>query len=365
MKKKLLCCAVLTCVGFANVSFAQDSFDDRWYVGGSVGFVEFDDARGLKDDLQLGANFGKFFTPNWSLDLELKHINPQLIGNSLNWSQYGLGATGRYHFRDAGDTWGPYLALGAGVWRHEREFSNPAGGRPGEVKGNNLELHAGVGIQADFGRANVRAELGGRYDMDDTAISGEDNFFDKVFTVGLMVPLGAGASAPVEAQPAAPAPAPATPVVNCADLDDDGDGVNNCEDKCPNSTPGQTVGPDGCPVPVTIDLRGVNFDFDKATLRPDAVSTLNEVVSILRQYSDIRVEVAGHTDLCGAEGYNQALSENRAKAVHDFLTSNGISAGRLVGPRGYGESRPLAPTGQNLPECKNETNRRTELNVQN
>ena len=169
----------------------------------------------------------------------------------------------------------------------------------------------------------------------------------------------------MEAQPAAPAPAPAAPVTNCADLDDDGDGVNNCEDKCPNSTPGQTVGPDGCPVPVTIDLRGVNFDFDKATLRPDAVSTLNEVVSILRQYSDIRVEVAGHTDLCGAEGYNQALSENRAKAVYDFLTSNGISAGRLVGPRGYGESRPLAPTGQNLPECKNETNRRTELNVQN
>ena len=47
-------------------------------------------------------------------------------------------------------------------------------------------------------------------------------------------------------------------------MDDDGDGVNNCDDKCPGSQAGQTIGPDGCPVPVSIDLKGVNFDFDKS-----------------------------------------------------------------------------------------------------
>jgi OOP family OmpA-OmpF porin len=360
MQKNLLCCALL--LGLANVASAQESFDDRWYVGASAGFVEFDEDRGLKDNGQLGLNFGKFFTPNWSIDAELRYVNPQLIGSSLNWSQYGLGLTGRYHFREAGDTSGFYLAFGGGAWRHEREFESAAGA-PGEIKGTNLELHGGLGYEATLGVARWRAEIGGRYDLDDESVAGQDNFFDKMFTVGVSLPLGAPPSAPVEPTPA-PAPAPA-PQVSCADLDDDGDGVNNCEDKCPNSTPGQTVGPDGCPVPVTIDLRGVNFDFDKATLRPDAVATLNEVVSILRQYSDLRVEVAGHTDLCGSDAYNQTLSQNRAKAVYDFLTSNGISASRLVGPTGYGESRPLQPTGQNLPECKNETNRRTELNVQN
>ena len=51
--------------------------------------------------------------------------------------------------------------------------------------------------------------------------------------------------------------------------------------------------------------------------------------------------------------------------MYDYLSSNGIDASRMVGPNGYGESRPLEPTAQTLPECKNERNRRTELNVQN
>ena len=79
-------------------------------------------------------------------------------------------------------------------------------------------------------------------------------------------------------------------------MDDDGDGVNNCNDKCPGSQAGQTIGPDGCPVPVSIDLKGVNFDFDKSTLRPDAVAILGEATEILKRYPDLRVEVAGHTD---------------------------------------------------------------------
>ena len=51
-------------------------------------------------------------------------------------------------------------------------------------------------------------------------------------------------------------------------------------------------------------------------------------------------------------------------AVYQYLTSNGVDGGRLAGPVGYGESRPLEQTAQTLPGCKSETNRRTELNVQ-
>jgi len=181
-------------------------------------------------------------------------------------------------------------------------------------------------------------------------------FTDLLASVGLTVALGPEPVAPVAPAPVAEA--------SCADMDDDGDGVNNCNDKCPGSQAGQTIGPDGCPVPVSIDLKGVNFDFDKSTLRPDAVAILNEAVEILKRYPDLRVEVAGHTDLCGTDVYNQSLSERRAKAVYDYLTGNGVDGGRLAGPIGYGESRPLEQTAQTLPGCKSETNRRTELNAQ-
>ena len=157
-------------------------------------------------------------------------------------------------------------------------------------------------------------------------------------------------------------PAP-TPAPDCASRDDDGDGATTCNDRCPGSAAGQAIGVDGCPVPLTIDLRGVNFDFDAANLRPDAIAILDEAIAILVRYPQLRVEVAAHTDECGSDAYNQALSERRARTVFDYLTSHGIDAGRLAGPNGYGESRPLVPGVDAAPECKNETNRRTELNV--
>jgi OmpA-OmpF porin, OOP family len=95
------------------------------------------------------------------------------------------------------------------------------------------------------------------------------------------------------------------------------------------------------------------------------VVILDEAVAVLAKYPELRFEVAGHTDLCGAEDYNQDLSQRRAQTVYDYLTSKGIDAARMVGPTGYGESRPLESTEQTFPACKNETNRRTELNVQN
>ena len=159
------------------------------------------------------------------------------------------------------------------------------------------------------------------------------------------------------------------PAQTCGgDLDSDGDGVTNCNDRCPGSQAGQAIGPDGCPVPLTIDLRGVNFDFDKSTLRPDALAILEQAVSILSRYPQMRVEVAGHTDSKGSEQYNEGLSQRRARAVYDYLTGHGIDASRMSGPTGYGELRPIAPNtnddGSDNPAGR-ARNRRTELNVQN
>jgi OOP family OmpA-OmpF porin len=377
MNKKLLCAALLGGLGLAGAANAQE-FDDRWYITGSAGF-NFQDNDRRTDDSPFGTiGLGKFINPYWSIDAELNYQNPQFDGSitganpDLNWSQYGISIDFRRHLIAEGRAWNPYAVFGVGYQRNEEEFDAfPNPNSPGQLEDGNFAAKIGVGLQTTFDRrVAVRGEVAYRADFNDSsfaASSGPDGpqyphnmeesyFGDVLASIGVVIPLGPEPTAPV-------APAPVAP--SCADMDSDGDGVNDCDDRCPNSQPGQTIGPDGCPVPVSIDLKGVNFDFDKSTLRPDAVAILNEAIEILKRYPDLRVEVAGHTDLCGSDAYNQGLSERRATAVYDYLTGNGIDAGRLVGPNGYGESRPLEPTSQDLPACKSETNRRTELNVQN
>ncbi|HUH90915.1 MAG TPA: outer membrane beta-barrel protein, partial [Lysobacter sp.] len=294
MNKKLLCAALLGGLTLAGVANAQE-FDDRWYITGSAGMNIQDNDRDTRDAPFAAIGVGKFLNPNWSLDGELNYQNPNADRNQdLNWSQYGVSLDLRRHFLTEGRNWNPYALVGLGYQRSEEEFDNfPSVNSPGEYKDGNLAAKVGVGLQADLGRVGVRTELAYRGDFNDQSVANpsENWFGDMLASVGVIVPLGA---APV----AAVAPAPVAP--SCADLDDDGDGVNNCDDKCPDSQAGQTIGPDGCPVPVSIDLKGVNFDFDKSTLRPDAVSILSEATQILQRYPELKVEVAGHTDSKGS-----------------------------------------------------------------
>jgi outer membrane protein OmpA-like peptidoglycan-associated protein len=104
-------------------------------------------------------------------------------------------------------------------------------------------------------------------------------------------------------------------------------------------------------------LEGVNFDNDKATLRPDAVGILERAAIALKEWGDVKVEIGGHTDAVASDDYNQGLSERRANAVRDFLISRGIAADRLTA-KGYGESQPIADNGTDEGRAQN---RRVEL----
>lgn len=360
MNKKLLCAALVVGLGTVAQAASAQEYDERWYVTGTTGVNFQDSSRGTEDAMFGSVGFGKFLSPRLSLDVEFNYQNPdQTAHPDLKWSQYGVSLDARWHFRQADDKWWPYLRGGLGWQRHEEEYYSAVPGMPPlRHMDSNAALNLGAGIQMDFNRLDLRMELGTRVDFDEDNAGPDptqDTFNDVLLSLGMTYALG-----PAPAAPVAPPPAP---VQTCADLDGDGDGVNDCNDKCPDSQPGQTIGPDGCPVPVSIDLKGVNFDFDKATLRPDAIAILNEAIEILKRYPDLKVEVAGHTDLCGKDAYNQTLSERRAQTVYDYMTSNGVDASRLSGPIGYGESRPLEQTPQTLPGCKSETNRRTELNT--
>jgi OOP family OmpA-OmpF porin len=107
------------------------------------------------------------------------------------------------------------------------------------------------------------------------------------------------------------------------------------------------------------EIPGPNFDFDKATLTPAGKAKVADAARTLKDNPSIHVEVGGHTDSIGSDGYNQRLSERRAKTVAEELTRDGISASRLT-VRGYGERKPVA---DNATEAGRARNRRVEIVV--
>lgn len=109
----------------------------------------------------------------------------------------------------------------------------------------------------------------------------------------------------------------------------------------PAAEPAPTPAPAPAPAPLRLVLDDVNFDFDKASLRPEAYSKLDAAAESLKEWGDGKVEVAGHTDSIGSEAYNMGLSLRRAESVRNYLVNKGIPSDRLV-IRGYGESQPVA-----------------------
>jgi len=132
----------------------------------------------------------------------------------------------------------------------------------------------------------------------------------------------------------------------------------------PAQRPAPAPAPAPAPMPEAeeerIVLRGVNFDFDRAEIRPDAAVILDEAASMLNDNPGRNVSVAGHTDSVGTDAYNQSLSERRAAAVKDYLVSQGVDASRLS-TSGYGESNPIA---SNDTADGRALNRRVELNLE-
>lgn len=124
-------------------------------------------------------------------------------------------------------------------------------------------------------------------------------------------------------------------VVDPCSLDDDGDGVGNCQDKCPDTPKGAKVDETGCWV-----YRGVLFDTDKALIKPEFVPMLQNATEVMNINPGLTVDIIGHTDSRGTDAHNQKLSERRAASVKKYLVDHGVASSRMV-THGYGESRPI------------------------
>ena len=151
--------------------------------------------------------------------------------------------------------------------------------------------------------------------------------------------------------------------------DSDGDGVADTIDKCPGTPAGVSVDKDGCPpvekkkvvilaatpkvkekviaavaekkaAVIVLAFEDVHFDFNKSTLTPEAKEILKRDIKHLKENPNAKIRVAGYTSASGTKEYNQKLSERRAKAVEDYLISEGIISRDRLSTIGYGETRP-------------------------
>ncbi len=111
-------------------------------------------------------------------------------------------------------------------------------------------------------------------------------------------------------------------------------------------------------------LPNIYYNFNDASIRPDATYDLEALASFLNQYQDIEIELSSHTDSRGGTRYNKRLSQKRAESAVKYLVSQGISSNRMTAV-GYGESelRNRCSDGVNCSEDEHQFNRRTQVKI--
>ena len=313
----------------------------QWFVAPFVGYTWTDSDRHLSDDVHYGAALGKHLTDKWSMQIEGytsdfsgdpdSSADATISGGSLDLM--------RVFMRDGRIS--PYLLGGIGM-----QNSNYVGSKGDE----NVTASLGAGLMWDLYRndngsrtVQLRPEIRARYDLQQS-----NHLVDTLAQIGIAFGWGPPRPEPVVEEPAPPPPPPA----KCADTDNDG--VCDEADKCPGTAAGVKVDSVGCPMEQTLKLL---FDFDSAELRPESITELERVVKFMGDVPFAKAMIEGHTDSKGSDVYNQKLSDRRAKAVFDYLTSRGVDPSRLSSV-GKGESAPIA---DNATDEGRQQNRRVML----
>ena len=271
--------------------------------GGSVSYF-------LTEDVSLGLSYGEYHDIR-SDDRQGLNGRKNVKGNLSS-----LDAT--YHFGTPGVGLRPFVSAGVG----HQSLSNlaPRTGRDHTTFGN-----VGAGAKYYF-TENVfaKASVDGMYGFD-------NNQAEWMAGVGFGVNFG-GSTKPVAAPVAEPAPV--EPVVY-EEVEEVAEAVR-----------------------VELDVK---FDFDKADVKQDSYSDIENLAEFMKQYPQTATTVEGHTDSVGNAAYNQKLSERRAAAVRDTLVNQfGVEADR-VNAVGYGKDRPVA---DNATSEGRAINRRVEASVE-
>ncbi len=341
LKPIALAVATLSAMSLVAEAQADEYQDDRWYVAPFGTFINSGGDRGANDEWGGGMGIGKMINDHFNV--EARGFYQRLGGDSGSWDMTGGNADLQYYlFRD---TFSPYTVLGLGAMNTSH----------GGDSGTGFIGEAGVGFTYELmDNFMLRSDVRYRYNHNFNAQlqPGTDEFHDMTVNVGFVIPFGDKPKPQPAAQAEPPAPAPAPVATSCTALDDDHDGVNNCDDKCPNSLSDTKVSKHGCWI---VDVK---FDNDKAIIKPQYYPNLDSVAEAIKNHPDLMIEVQGHTSKTGGFKHNMELSERRANAVKDYLI-RGYHFPNITA-RGYGWTQPI---DTNDTEEGRANNRRVQLEV--
>jgi OOP family OmpA-OmpF porin len=337
---------------------------DRWYFEGMTGYSSMGaytiSAPVVRDDISIWEVSANAL---FSLGPETR-LNPYLIGG------IGFMSTSSNFARAENST---LINLGAGVlW----QFGNSPMSLRLEYRGrfevfNTLtytDQIASLGVQWAFGREKAAlpvppSEVDGD-DDGDGVLNSRDACPDTpagqiVGTNGC--PLDTDEDGVIDSLDQCPYTVQGVRVDdNGCEFDSDGDNVVDRRDACPNTTPGVPVDTNGCEIRAVIDLPSVNFHNNSDRLVDGVEAELNAAAATLRLNRNLKVEVAGYTDSSGSATHNLGLSDRRANTVRDYLIKLGVDP-EMLDARGYGEADPIA---DNATAEGRERNRRVELHIE-
>lgn len=373
-----------------------EGYDTPYLLGG--GIYEFGDTT-RDSDAGLGGQVGFGLPlesrPGEALELSVKLLQRDRDSGGTDDQRAIFG----HWVRDLGSDWTgglrPFLLLGVGAVQED-------------VAGDDhvhFGLDGGLGalLPLPFGGWALRAEVIGQAQVNDRSVPSEKVLLDGQFLLGLQIPLGGrgldgGGDEPADEElPPEPVcdtrivdpvtgkaeciadsdrdgvsdgseQCPSTPSGVAVDakgctivgvVDSDGDGVVDPVDACPGSTVGLAVDATGCLIEQTVTLKAVQFQTGSAQLTPDARIALNEVARTLKNQRNLNIEISGHTDNLGNDGFNLLLSQQRAESVRQHLIGKGVGPERVVA-LGLGETQPVA---DNNTDDGRDENRRVEFKV--
>ncbi|MEN6488144.1 MAG: OmpA family protein, partial [Smithella sp.] len=293
----------------------------------TIGGYMFEGNEDMDNSVSVGLRAGYNFTKYFGIEGYAHYVPTDIENSSTNVDFLGYGLEGLYHFMPD-SKFVPFFAIGVGGVHYSHATEDTTDG-----KRDKITADYGVGVKY-FVTENVALRADVRHVI---PFDGVNN--NLLYTVGLSFSFGGAKKAVVEEAKPAPAapveevkPAPAAPVEEksqvARDIEEKGKATLNVE-----------------------------FDFDKSTIKKGFYKDIDDVVSVMKQYPDVNIEIAGHTDSIGTAAYNKKLSQRRADAVKKYMVEKGgIDAKRLTAV-GYGEDKPIA---SNKTKEGRQKNRRVE-----